>query len=584
MSAYDDWNRAKPQLLTEEKYVPRDVVSTECTTRRRIVVGSWLIVAYLFGCRQDPELQPIAQPELAFDVDDDLGTPFNPYRDIDFDGDGFSRSSGDCDDSDSSIYPDAPDVCDGVDSDCGGDVEPDTDGDGAFDCVDCDVLDPTIHSGAPDPFGDGLDSNCDGTDGVGLASDMHLLGGQHCGELGTSIDVLDLDGDGVEELIVGAPNTNYNCGYPLSNDRVYLLSETTVLDYVQTATSNQANGMHVEGYQTSTGHRRVASVALNDPPGNTLRVYELDGVLFAGNAGMLNSPALEIRGTTTLVAGVAADSDPATWLAVAAIASASNNATISLFSPDDYGQFGVEEAPGIIVSTNQHPSTGQWMEVVGDRDGDGRVDLGVGAPGGRDANDAVGRAYVLTPGIHQVLEEGLEAWVGDNDKSLTGVRVRGGADLDGDGLPEMVVGSPYEDNRRGRVDVAPWLGPGVHELYAQSTATVAGEFAFDGAADVALTDADQDGFGDLVVGMPSEHSSDVPGKALLFHGPVFGNLESQHASRIWVGTDPGGRFGYELVTADVDGSGFPDLVLGAPWQDSELPDAGAVHIVYDFGL
>ena len=41
---------------------------------------------------------------------------------VDADGDGVSEEE-DCDDDDNSIYPGAADVCDGVDSDCGGEVE-----------------------------------------------------------------------------------------------------------------------------------------------------------------------------------------------------------------------------------------------------------------------------------------------------------------------------------------------------------------------------------------------------------------------------------------------------------------------------
>ncbi|MFC1612019.1 MopE-related protein [Myxococcota bacterium] len=36
----------------------------------------------------------------------------------DLDGDGFSVAEGDCDDSDPSIYPGAPEICDGIDQDC----------------------------------------------------------------------------------------------------------------------------------------------------------------------------------------------------------------------------------------------------------------------------------------------------------------------------------------------------------------------------------------------------------------------------------------------------------------------------------
>ena len=173
----------------------------------------------------------------------------------DMDGDGWSSCEDDCDDSDPSIAPDQPDTWgDGVDVDCDGldgededgdgwpgnatdplvldcdDLDPeltpaDLDGDGLSSCDgDCDDATPTTAPGMADPWGDLVDSNCDGADGVdgdsdgwaGNASNPAVL---DCDDSDPLLNPGDGDGDGVsgcggdcndgDPLIVpGAPELN----------------------------------------------------------------------------------------------------------------------------------------------------------------------------------------------------------------------------------------------------------------------------------------------------------------------------------------------------------------------------------------
>jgi len=72
----------------------------------------------------------------------------------------------DCDDEDPSVYPGAPEVCDGKDTDCDGVLpgnEVDADGDGWPLCNDCDDNDLTRNPGRVEVCGDGIDNNCSGT-------------------------------------------------------------------------------------------------------------------------------------------------------------------------------------------------------------------------------------------------------------------------------------------------------------------------------------------------------------------------------------------------------------------------------------
>ncbi|MCB9674879.1 MAG: putative metal-binding motif-containing protein [Alphaproteobacteria bacterium] len=108
---------------------------------------------------------------------------------IDEDGDGVSAwdsclgTRDDCDDADGTVFPGAPELCDGLDNDCDGLVPTeetsDADGDGDATCADCDDANPQLGPSVTE-LCDGLDNDCNG-----LAD----FGGDVAREL-------DADGDG----------------------------------------------------------------------------------------------------------------------------------------------------------------------------------------------------------------------------------------------------------------------------------------------------------------------------------------------------------------------------------------------------
>jgi Putative metal-binding motif len=112
-----------------------------------------------------------------------------PVAFVDEDGDGFGLGWGDCDDTNKSVHPGAPEVLgDGIDQNCDGSDRLDADGDGFTD-DDCDPTRGDVFPGAVELVLNGIDENCDGSDLVGGFEVSALSGDAVAGE-GPAIAVL----------------------------------------------------------------------------------------------------------------------------------------------------------------------------------------------------------------------------------------------------------------------------------------------------------------------------------------------------------------------------------------------------------
>lgn len=160
---------------------------------------------------------------------------------------GYTDNSDDCDDADASINPDARDAlgdsvdanCDGEDADCSrlATFYPDGDGDGfgtdfrgaptqelsicttpddllaaelSRNHTDCDDRDPLQHPGAPDPIGNGVDTNCKTEKALSkyvVVTDRGPAGGPKMAETYTIFHnkvvrlKKDLNGDGTPDIV-----------------------------------------------------------------------------------------------------------------------------------------------------------------------------------------------------------------------------------------------------------------------------------------------------------------------------------------------------------------------------------------------
>ena len=472
---------------------------------------------------------------------------------------------GDCDDSDPDVRPGATDTWyDGVDSDCAGDDDFDQDLDGysAFehggtDCDDtdptvterpswtdadgdgfgeedvpsaicgadgtvytpwdCDDTDPSINPAATEIGFDGIDQDCDGSaaDEIEALSGLAFGGASAGDELGRGIAEVDLDGDGEDDLVVGSPGALGPGSW--TGETHVVLSPVTSANFIGTTS------IVIPG--SSGGGQAGWSVLGGDFDGDGTAVL------------VMASPGTPDVSWTP-------DGEVELWEV-----SSPGGTSLATLRPE-----GSTDLPG-------------WALAAMDQDGDGSEELYVSAPG-------AARVYGLSePLAGSLLSDAEVVLEGGSSLSDAGASLLGTADWDGDGVPDLAVGSLVSS---GTVSVlsSPVESGSLDAAEATWTGEQSGEEA--GAALSDPGDLDGDGLVDLLVGAPlGEGDEASAGRVYLLLDPLAGG-DLADAEGVWLGGTTGDELGASVALASGDSSTL--LVLGAP---GAVSGAGAVFLVVD---
>ncbi|MCD4657551.1 MAG: choice-of-anchor D domain-containing protein [Planctomycetes bacterium] len=105
-------------------------------------------------------------------------------------------------------------------------------------------------------------------------------------------------------------------------------------------------------------------------------------------------------------------------------------------------------------------------------------------------------------------------------------------------------------------------------------------------AGIRYTKGDFNGYGfqDIVVGAPlDDDRGESSGCAFIYFGREYWTwcIEARFADVKIIGASSGDKFAYSVASAgDVNDDGFDDIIIGAPYNDSNTEDSGSVYIIF----
>jgi hypothetical protein len=383
----------------------------------------------------------------------------------------------------------------------------------------------------------------------------------------------DVNGDGFDDVIVGAYQDDNN-GTDSGSIRVYSGASGALLYAFNGAAAGDRFGLAVAGAgdvnadgradfivgadgTDTNGQNSGSARVFSGANGATLYTFlgdsALDWLGFAvSGAGDVNGD-----GRADLIVGAMGDDNNGIGSGSARVFSGATGAILYTFNGDAAGD-----------------ELGRSVNSAGDVNGDGRADLIVGAALDDNTFSGAGSARVYS-GLSGAI---LYTFNGSSPGEQFGWEVAGVGDVNGDGRPDVAVGSLSGDfNENDNVGAARiYSGANGAILYTFFGDTPGGRF---GSAISRAGDVNGDGRADIIVGDSStDNNGQNSGSARVFSGADGAVLATFNGNSAFDG------FGNAVSAGDINDDGLSDLIVAAADDDPNGTDSGSVRVYLSVNL
>ena len=407
-----------------------------------------------------------------------------------------------------------------------------------------------------------------GSWGTTLDQAVASLTGTSGSDLGAAVLLHDLDGDGYDDLLAGAPEDDTaGNGYGL----VAAVSGDAVSGGALTVSSDA--DFLLTGPTTPFGSLTTSATWASPRSGVALDAGDVDG---DGYADLL----------------VGADEDDTEDTNAGAL-----YVVLGSVSTLSGASWSLDDAVAVVPGTLAGDHMGATVHVC-DIDEDGFDDVIIGAPYAEPSagTSNAGRAFALLggalSGVVDVATDAAFSIDGSSTDSAAGTALATG-DVDGDGVLDLIVGAPYAGSSPvGAVAVFSDVGVLSGTIDLRTGADVVWDGVTSGdflGGAVASGDVDGDGVEDVLAGAAGADAGSETGVGVVgvFLGPVSASGDLEDADHRIAGEEVGAAVGSAVVAlGDSNGDGQDEVAFSGPFASSgTLSSAGLVWrlaVVEDF--